>query len=240
MRKIAIIVSIIFFALTVAIVDVTAQTKSPTPTSKTVSTTPTETLNIDVQRLKDKIATKVAELRKESDTVVAGHIEKVEKNGVIVVTTEGKKFTLAYDDTVTKIISLLTGKAEEASFDDLKKGAYVVASGIPIEQVVNASIVYIDKEYAVVSGKVTDLDAKKFTLNVLTSEKDQYTFDIETSTKQSLLDTKTFKTQKTGFSKIKVGDTVHIVFEKSSDAKKSQFTALRLLVIPQEFFAPSK
>ena len=240
MKRLPMIFSITFFFLTVITLDVTAQSPSSPAISKTVSITPSEPIDINVQRLKDKIATKVAELRKDSNTVVAGYIEKIEKSAVTVGVADGKKFTLAYDDTVTKIISLVTGKAQEAEFADLKKGTYVVASGIQVEQVVNASTIYIDKEYAVASGKITDLDAKKFTLNVLTSEKDQYILDVETTTKQTLLDIKTNTAQKAGFSKIKVGDTVHVVFEKTADPKKSQFTALRLLVIPQEFFVASK
>src|SRR3989344_6097338 len=100
MKRLPIIFSITFFFLTVITLDVTAQSPSSPAISKTVSITPSEPIDINVQRLKDKIATKVAELRKDSNTVVAGYIEKIEKSAVTVGVADGKKFTLAYDDTV--------------------------------------------------------------------------------------------------------------------------------------------
>jgi hypothetical protein len=43
--------------------------------------------------------------------------------------------------------------------------------------------------------------------------------------------------EKSGFSKIKEGDTVHFVVKKTGEEKElNRYSAQKILVIPQEFF----
>ena len=42
--------------------------------------------------------------------------------------------------------------------------------------------------------------------------------------------------ERIGFSKIKEGDSVHFVFKISGDEKNNEYSADKILVIPQEYF----
>ena len=103
---------------------------------------------------------------------------------------------------------------------------------------------YKQAHYLVLQGQITSVDKDAFTVSILTQAKDQYTLDIETSTKQSLLNTKDLSLSKAGFSKYKVGDTIHTVILKPKEGTEKA-TAIRIVIVPQEFFtsetlSPSK
>ena len=70
---------------------------------------------------------------------------------------------------------------------------------------------------------------------MITSEKDEYTLSIEKNTVQRIMHAKTLAIEKAGFSKYKVGDSIHFVSE-ASKAEEKQIIALRTVIIPQEFF----
>jgi hypothetical protein len=90
--------------------------------------------------------------------------------------------------------------------------------------------------YAVLSGKITDINKDDFSIKVSTTDKDTYTLDIENSTNQTLMDIKTLELDKIGFSKLKEGDTIHFVIKKTGTEKEKRFTAIKLVIIPQEYF----
>lgn len=207
--------------------------KTPTPTIKT-SPTPA---NVDrnVELLKEKIATKVAELRRESKKVLAGRITKVEKDYFMLETSDNKLYQVTVDETLTTIYSLIQKTATRISLTDLKLKDYTIVSGVPIENVINANIIYLTKQYIVTSGKVTDLNSKEFTIDVLTTQRDRIKLDVESSTTQFMYSEKSDATVRSGFSKIKVGDTIHFVIEKPDEQSEPlRAPALRLLLIPQE------
>ena len=56
------------------------------------------------------------------------------------------------------------------------------------------------------------------------------------ATTQQLMDIKTLELSKVGFSKYKEGDTIHFVFKKIAGAKENRYTALKVVIIPQEYF----
>ena len=60
--------------------------------------------------------------------------------------------------------------------------------------------------------------------------------DIENKTSQQILDIKTLELSSAGFSKLKEGDNVHFVAEKSTDEGDMRYTATKTIVIPQEYF----
>jgi hypothetical protein len=113
---------------------------------------------------------------------------------------------------------------------------YIIISGPPLENSITANNIYRDIEYIVSSGKVTEVSSADFTVKVITVDKDNYTLNIENSTKQQLLDIKTNTLSPTGFSKIKIGDTIHFVAKKPADIQKLEVSTDKIIIIPQEYF----
>ena len=213
-------------------------TSTPTPTKQAA---PTTEVDKNIKLLKEKIATKVAELRKENKTVIIGYIATHDKESLIVKSNDNKTHKITVDETITELYSLSKKKPTKIKIANLKVGDYVVVSGIQIDDFMSANIIYVDKEYGVLAGKVTDIDSKEFSIQALATDKDQYTLDVESTTKQAIYTVNTNSIQKAGFSKIKVGDTIHFVVEKTNDKKTTiRAPAIRLLIIPQEYFTVEK
>lgn len=216
-------------------------TVTPTTAKTKVTTTPTETpapttkLEKDVQLLKDKIATKVAEMRDTSKSTKAGTVTNIEKDIITIQTEDGATTKITYDDTVTKLVSLVS-KGDDLKLSDIKKGDYLVVSGLAIEDSLTATIIYKDQQFLALSGKVSDVQKADFEITVITTGKDTYTLDIESSTKQSIFDYEEAAVIKSGFSKIHVGDTINFVIKKSDGKTATKATAIRTLIIPQEYF----
>ncbi len=212
------------------------KTKIGTSPTVSVSLSPTAIVEKDVKELKDKIATKVAELRQSSKTIISGMITANDSSSLTIQSEDGASHKVTYDETITKLISLKKKTPEDIKIDVVTKGDYAVVSGLQIEDMMTASTLYIDQKYLVLSGKVSDVNKPNFEITVVTTDKDTYTLDIESATRQSIINPKLDQIEKSGFSKINVGDTIHFVIIKPKDAHTLKATAKRLLIIPQEYF----
>jgi maltodextrin utilization protein YvdJ len=76
-----------------------AQTKTASSSGK---------IDTTIQSLKDKIATKVAELRKDQEKLVTGHIEKIDKS-TIVINYQEQKLSLSFIVRSGRIFQRYTG-----------------------------------------------------------------------------------------------------------------------------------
>lgn len=233
MKKRLIIFSL---ALISFIPTVYAQTKTAT-VSPTISTKTNSTEEKDIQNLKDKIATKVAELSKNSKKAVAGTIYETGGDYVNIKTEDNKDYKVKVDSDLTKNFSITGGSKKELKISDLEKDDYIIISGITLDKTINANNIYKDDRYLVKSGKITEINKTDYYLKVMTTDKDEYTLDIESNTKQQMMDIKSLEILKVGFSKIKEGDTIHFVVKKdTSQTQKNRFSVSKFLIIPQEYF----
>jgi len=206
-------------------------TDSPDVASKSASA-----LEPEVQDLKDKIATKVAELRSASQKAVAGTIISIEDDVIMISSSDGNDYEINVDESLTETFQVTTG-FKEINSGELEVGDYIIVTGPRLDKTVDASVIYRDTEYIVLSGKVTEADDTDFIVRVTTTSKENYTIDIEKNTTQRLLNIKTFETEKIGFSKIKEGDTIHFAAQKDPDtAEVNRVSGVRILIIPQEYF----
>lgn len=190
----------------------------------------------EIKALKEKIATKVAQLRQKDNKAVSGVITDIVANTIFIKTDDEKDFEIKLDDALTKYYQLIANQRKEIKQEDIKKGAYIIVTGVINEKSVNANSVYLDEHYLVKSGKISEVNKENFSLKVITSDKDTYTLDIETSTKQQIINIKTLEIERVGFSKIKEGDTIHFVVKKTGEEKDNQYSAQKILIIPQEYF----
>lgn len=198
-------------------------------TIATPTATPKETQ--DLEALKDRLATKVAELRDIVKRAMHGTVKSVSVSSATIETkTKDVKIELADDITVTQLIS---GKRTTLSIDDISKDDPITVFGSydATLDLLKAQAIFIEstKIYEHLSGTVTEVDSKEFTIVIQTTEGRNMAIDIEKATKTNTW-SQADGIAKGGFSKILVGDTVHIV-GSLVPKKENQISALRILDI---------
>ncbi len=214
---------------------VTAQTMTASPTATTKVSV--EVNKEEIQEFKEKIASKVAELKKQDETATTGFIIKKTDKQLTLKTQDNKEIVINLDEILTKVYQINNGQKKEMSSSDLAVGQYLVVTGPLINQAVNANFIYIDVMYRLGYGKVTEVNKQDYSLVVVTPDKDNIVLDVETDTKQLILNIDTFEIERTGFSKIREGDDLlFTVRQKSLVVKDNRFSAQKFLIIPQEYF----
>jgi len=189
----------------------------------------------EVEILKEKIASKVAELRQENKQVISGKIVAIKQGEIEIVNNNNEKKIVSIDDLLTKYYSINLNQKREINFSDLKKDDYIVVSGIINDKGINADMIFVDEKYIVDFGKIMEINKEEYWLKVVTSTNETISLDIETFTKQWLLNIKSLELEKTGFSKIKEGDTIHFVVRDKKN-ENNRFSAQKIVIIPQEYF----
>lgn len=207
----------------------------------TSSATPAEEKGVKL--LREKIATQVEEMRKKDQKAYVGSITKIDGSSMIISSMQGtdeRKYTIKIDDTLTTIYKVVGATKKELKKSDLIVGDYVIVTGQMISDTLEANEVYIDEQFLVKTAKIIEISKSDYYLKVVTYDKDEYTLDIQSSTRQFLLNSKSKEIERTGFSNIKEGDSIHFVVSKTNPGagkEKNRYDAVRILVIPQEFSA---
>lgn len=213
-----------------------AQSPDASPTAKIVS----PTASVEEKTIKnfgDKIATKVAEIVKEKNNkALSGFITNIKGLTIKISNENNEEYEVRIDEVLTKYYQITGSVRKEIKFNDLKKDSFIIVSGVLNDKTITANTLYVDEMFLVKSGKVTGVDAVDYELKVVTTEKDTFSLRIETVTKQQMINTKTYEIERIGFSKIKEGDTVHFVVKKVADQKDNTYSAIKILIIPQEYF----
>ncbi len=191
----------------------------------------------EAQTLKEKIASKVAELQQKDQRAVSGIITAISDTAIKIKNIEEITYTVKLDKDLTKVFIIADGDKSEAQLTDLKKGDYIIVSGPIDNRNVTANSIYEDEQFFIGSGKISEINLTDFYIKALTKEKDTYTLDIETSTKKFMLNTKTLEIEATTLAKIKEGDTIHFIYQKTGEEReKNRYSAQKILIIPQEYF----
>lgn len=242
---------VVFGMLAGLLPTVQAQTKTPvktsvTPTKGEKETTPSGKLNptskvsptsanSDVEQLRKKLAEKVTELKKKNYKPYSGEITKLADTTLTIETRSGE-MEVKIDSTVTTIYQISGSTKKEIKTDDLEKGDYIIVTGPVLDKTIDANLIFRDETFVVGSGKIVEVDTDGFLVKVITQDKSNYSFDIEKNTQMQLLNIKTLEPEKIGFSKLKEGDMIHYVADKPKEKTSTRFSAVKLLVIPQEYF----
>ena len=182
-----------------------------------------------IEILKEKIATKVAEIRAKEKRGAVGTIKTINPNSILVKTSKDE-ITMVYADDTTVFELKDTGKAD-FSIKKLKEGDLVAVLGYlndPQSSIITAKYIYREQIKTRSTGKIADIDKANFTIT-LAEPKGNTIIDIETYTKISSY-SREKGLVKTGFSKLKVGDLVHVV--GTANAKEeNRISALRIISI---------
>lgn len=218
-----------------------AQTKAATNSasitpSKAVSLSPTTDAD-EVDKLKEKVAEKVSKLASGEDKAVAGVVQSIANKELIIKNMDGDMVEVALDDTLTKYYNIAATSTKEVKQTDIAKGDYIFAAGPEIGGQINANGIYLDQRYIVTSGKITEVDADEYTVKIVTLDKNNFVLDIQTRTTQEMLNIKTLELEKVGFSKLKEGDSIHVVMKANlQNDKQTRYDAEKILIIPNEYF----
>lgn len=196
------------------------------------SATPTNATKLkQLEDLKERLATKVAELRQTERRAAFGAIKTITiSTFTIEMPTKDIKIELTDD---IKVVQYVKGKRTKLAVSDLAVGDLVVVFGDfdTTLDLLKGKVIFIqnpvDSDLINLSATITDVDEGNFTLTVNSHAGPNYTIDIEKTTKTQLW-TKERGIAKGGFSKLLVDDTVHIV-GTPVHKKENRISALRIL-----------
>lgn len=220
-------------------IPVIAQSTTPKLSPTTVKASPTEAeadLDAEVDKLKEKVAETVSEMKGKNEKALSGVVKSVAKDS-LVITQDGDDFTASLDNTLTKYYEIAGTTTRDLNAEDIKKGDYVFVRGPEISSEITANAVYKDSPFIVLTGKITEVNTDDYSVKIISLDKVNYTLDIQTRTNQQMLNIKTLEMEKIGFSKLKEGDSIHVVVAANlENADTTRYDAERFLIIPNEYF----
>lgn len=199
-----------------------------TPSAGTTKEATNSSKQKQIEDLKERLATKVAELRELQKRAIAGSV-KTTSVTTLTIETKTKEVKIELTDDIL-VYQVLKGKRTKLGADDLEKGDFVVVFGDydTTLDILKAKVVFIQAALPErLHGTVTQVDTKAFTITVKTPEGRSVTIDIERGTLTNLWNKDT-NIVKAGFSKVAVGDTVHIVGTQVPK-KENRISADRIL-----------
>lgn len=228
MKKIFLIIFFFVFITVASLLSI----KAESPTATATSTTDEK----EIAEFKEKIASKVAQLQKENQKGVSGYIENIEKNLITVTDILNNKYQIKTDDLLTKYYQIENNTQKEINRDQLKKDQFIIVKGIINGDQVEANAIFIDESFFVNSGEIIEVNKEEYFIKIQLMDKKIITLDIESYTKQNTINLKTLEIEKIGFSKLKEGDIIHFVAKINNRQKLERFSAIKTLLIPQEYF----
>ncbi len=221
----SIFITILFLASVCSPVVAQTATLSATPTTATDKAQ-------QLESLKDRLATKVAELRQSQRMAVFGTIKSVSIS-TFTVETKTKDLKIELTDDI-KVFQMLKGKRTALKTDNLEKGDIVTVFGEYDNtlELLKTSVVFIQGVAPLqVSGTITETNKTDYTITITAPDSKTYIIDFETTTKTSLWNGSALV--KGGFSTFTVGDIIHVT--GSAVAKKeNRISASRIVdITPQ-------
>lgn len=225
MKQLSIALCLLVFLAT----GVHAQAATTTPAADETDTPePTITKSQQLDDLKERLATKVAQLRQTQRKAIFGTVKTVSVSTVTVETkTSDVKIELTDD---IKIIQMLKGERTELTQDDLDKGDVVTVFGDydASLDLLRAKVIFIQGTFPKhVSGIVKEVDQKGAVLTLNTPDNQTLLIDVEKTT-SSVMWTDPKGLEKSGFSKIEVGHVLHIT-GSAVPKKENRISATRIV-----------
>lgn len=225
---------------------VMAQTVKPSPivsptakTPKSARVTPTPEENLldklkQIKILKEKIATKVAQLREQEMAAIAGTVQSIGEDTMTISSIKGERTITLSEDV--QVFLLSQGSRKESTADTIKEGNTIAAIGYveSAKQTLVASYIYIqNRSLSHFVGKIADIDRTNFTVTVK-SKQQELLVDIEKNTRTTIYDPKQDALIRSGFSKLSVGNVVHVAATPNAK-EENRFSAIRIAALNFDF-----
>lgn len=207
-------------------------TPSPATTTPSTSTSSAnkaidEKLNEQINQLKERIASRVAQLNLVEKRGIISIVKETSGNQVTLTDLSGKTRFVDVDE-ITKFTSSKNG----FGLSDLVKGSKISVLGLYNKQSQRILARFIESASSLtfLSGRIASLDNKNFTIAVMSEGQKQNLVDIETITVISTYSQDT-GISKSRFSKLNIGDRVAISgYPDKKDA--TLLVANRILALP--------
>jgi hypothetical protein len=158
--------------------------------------------------LKDKLESKVIELRESPETAINGSVKSINDKELLI--EEGKTVhKIVLESEITDIYEVSrNGELTKVEIDDVTKGLQVTAFISKIGSEEKSYTVYLEPTESLVVGKVSNLDEENYQVSVMNFDKTVTSIEIQTASIQNYFDTKTGETTKYGFSKLQIGQRI--------------------------------
>ncbi len=202
---------------------------SPTsPSAQPTTESTVENLSNQINKLKEKIATRVAQLKLVEKRGIVGTVQEV--NGMIITLADinGKIRTVDVDE-ITKFSS--ANSKESFGISDIKKGDKMSVIGLYNKDSQRILARFITKTTfpLFISGTLSKKNDEDFTITVITEDLKQYLVDIERVTKTSVFAED--QTERSGFSRLSTGERV-VVVGYPHIKEKNRIVATRVIHFP--------
>ncbi len=213
---------LLFFSIPQAYGQTKTPTKNAIPTSDEI-----EKITNKVDALKNKVASRVAELNLVERRGIMGIVEDVSDTQITIVDLNNKTRIIDVDE-LTKFSS-----EDDDSFgiSDIKKGSKISALGLYNKESHRLLARFVNEKNLplFLHGIISEVDEDKFTVTLLTEEGKEYLVDVENITKTFSYDDG--ELESSGFSKIeKMQNSIVIGFLDPKE--NNRLTASRIITFP--------
>lgn len=225
--------------LVVTIGEISAQSPTPStssgqaasPTAKP-KTSPSPTPDTKISELKERIATRVAELKLVEKRGLLGTIATISGTKITIVDIQNRQRIIDTDE----LTDFSQTKGDERKLSNLSIGDSISAFGLynKNSRILLARFVKNVQIYERLFGEIVDIDEKSFFITVREQYRgEQVSVSYEKTTLTSLL-SQDAKLAKSGFSKIAVSHKIFVVGIREKDAEdgEKRYTTLRLIHFP--------
>lgn len=203
-----------------------AQTPSITPNEEEIETEALDSKDEKVDQIKDKVASRVAQLKLVEKRGVVGIVESVNDNEIRINDLNDKTRIIEVDE-LTKYSS------EENSFDltDIQKGTKISAIGLYNKDSEKLLARFVNEISIPIflNGVISDKDDKEFTVTLSTIDEKKYTVDVERITKSFSFSDGELET--TGFAKLETLKNA-LVIGYVDPKDENRISATRIIVFP--------
>lgn len=181
-------------------------TEEPEPTSKT---SPTDSVEIEkIQKIKDIVASKVAELDLVEKRGIIGKIKENKNMHIVVTDIKGKSRNIDVDE----LTNFSIGDKDEKSLgvSDLKEGVTYSFVGLYNKDTERLLVRVITKAESIpdfFEGAIQEINADEFQIVIVDSKGTKKTIDIQKTTKTTLSKADG-EVEKSGFTKLTIGQRV--------------------------------
>lgn len=202
-----------------------AQTATPTKTDETEDNGLTEQIN----DLKDKIASRVAQLKLVDKRGVIGTVTDVKDTQITLIDPQQKKRIIDIDE-ITKFSS--PSAKSTFGISDITVGSEISVIGLYNKQSrrILGRFVESTTKPTFITGIITEINDDDFAVSILDSNEKTTIVDIEKLTKTNKY-TKEDEIVKSGFSQLSVGDRVVVTGYPSDE--ENRLTGIRILQLPE-------
>lgn len=188
----------------------------------------TPTISSKVDDLKERLATRVAELRQTSRKAIYGTVSAVTVT-TLTVDTQQKAMKIELTDDI-EVFQIIRGKRTTLSTDDIDKNDIVTVTGDydATIDILKADTIFIEStvKQIRVHGIINSINKSNNSFTITGVDGEKYTIDVETTTKTNTWDNS--EIVKTGFSRLEEGQFVSVL--GNPDTKDESFiNASRIL-----------